>query len=112
MSKVVPFSHYAATMLFLLAGVACLRGEWGLVGKKGLHPRPLDTWVLSQLRRQGRQAGRQGSLLPSSGRRVGLGARTPRFFGKMLGGEGLGLGARIPGFSRRGWGLRGGSRES
>ncbi|XP_025049849.1 protein ABHD16A isoform X2 [Alligator sinensis] len=26
MSKVVPFSHYAATMLFLLAGVACLRG--------------------------------------------------------------------------------------
>uniref|UniRef100_A0A8C3HIV2 Abhydrolase domain containing 16A, phospholipase n=1 Tax=Chrysemys picta bellii TaxID=8478 RepID=A0A8C3HIV2_CHRPI len=26
MSKVVPFSHYAGTMLLLLAGVACLRG--------------------------------------------------------------------------------------
>ncbi|KAK7797214.1 hypothetical protein U0070_016557 [Myodes glareolus] len=26
LSKVVPFSHYAGTLLLLLAGVACLRG--------------------------------------------------------------------------------------
>lgn len=28
LSKVVPFSHYAGTLLLLLAGVACLRGRW------------------------------------------------------------------------------------
>lgn len=27
LSKVVPFSHYAGTLLLLLAGVACLRGR-------------------------------------------------------------------------------------
>uniref|UniRef100_A0A8D2LCS3 Phosphatidylserine lipase ABHD16A n=1 Tax=Varanus komodoensis TaxID=61221 RepID=A0A8D2LCS3_VARKO len=34
MSKVVAFSHYAGTMLLLLAGIACLRGEC-LLGSEG-----------------------------------------------------------------------------
>lgn len=34
LSKVVPLSHYAGSLLLLLAGVACLRGRWreSLVG--------------------------------------------------------------------------------